>query len=157
MARWVTYGGNHMMVLAELYGPEVLRLPSTWFTISPRWQRLLYLGELIVGNTWPFMEIRLGSQASVVPFEVTDNDILQPVVMVIPIQFVTSNVAEVVMEVVKKVREEKEEASFQFFPRSVHCRFVSIGKQAFLGLVEKIHDKRIPVLFCRAVRSAATR
>ena len=66
VARWVTYGGTHMMTLAELYDPQVLRLPSTWFTISPRWQRLLYLGKSNVEDSWPFMEIRLGTMASVV-------------------------------------------------------------------------------------------
>ena len=65
-----------------------------------------------------------------------------------------NDVAKALME---QVQEEKEEASFQFFSRSVHCRFVSIGKQAFLGLVVRIHEKRVPVLFCRAVHSAATK
>ena len=85
-----------------------------------------------------------------------DDDNLQPIVMIIPIEFVTGNVAKVVLEVVRQVREEKEEASFQFFPRRIHCRSVSIGKQSFMGLVEKIHEQRVPVLFCRAVQSAAT-
>ena len=128
VARRVTYGGTHMMALAELYGPQVLRLPSTWFTISPRWQRLLYSGRSNVEDSWPFMETRLGTMASVAPFEVTDDDILQPIVMVIPVEFVTPSLAQVVLEVIRKVREEKQEASFQFFPRSIHCRFIAIGR-----------------------------
>ena len=75
--------------------------------------------------------------------------------MVIPGQFVTSSVAEVVLELVRKVREEQGEASFKFFPKSVHCVLVSIGKHLFMDLVEKIHFKQ--VLFCRAVHSAATK
>ncbi len=68
---------------------------------------------------------------------------------------IINDLAEAMVEVVKQVREEKEEASFQFFLRSIHCRLISIGKQAFMGLVEKIREKRVPVLFCRAVHSAA--
>ena len=56
-----------------------------------------------------------------------------------------NDMAKAVMEVVKQVREEKEEASFQFFSRSVHCKFVSIGKQALLGLGDRIREKRVPV------------
>ena len=145
VARRVTYGGSHMMALTETNGPQVLRLPSTWLRISPRWQRLLYLGRSNVEDSWPFMETRLGTMASVAPFEVTDNDNMQPIVMIIPVEFVTPGVDQVGLEVVRKVREEKQEAAFQFFPRSIHCRFISIsplisiGRQAYLEFVEKIH------------------
>ena len=156
VARSVTYGGTHMLALAQLHGPQVLKLPSTWFIISPRWQRLLYLGRSNVEASWPFMETRLGTMASVSPFEVTDDNTLQPIVMIIPVEFITPNLAQVVLEVVSRVREEKQEASFQFFPRSVHCRLIGIGRQTFMDLVEKIHTHRVPMLFCRAVQSAAT-
>ena len=113
--------------------------------------------ESNVESTWPFMEIRLGSQAAVSPFEVSNQGKLQPVVMIIPVQFATSTRAEVVMKFVRKVREEKDEASFKFFPRSLHCVFVSIGKHTFMDLFGQIHIKKIPVLFCRALHSAATK
>ena len=103
------------------------------------------------------MEVRLGTQAVVSPFEVSEQDKIQPLVIVIPVQFVTSSVAAVVMEFVRKVREEKDEASFKFFPRSLHCVFVSIGKHTFMNLFGQIHIKKIPVLFCRALHSAATK
>ena len=155
VARRVTYGGSNMMALAELHGPQVLKLPSTWFILSPRWQKLLYLGRSNVMASWPFMEIRLGTTASVAPFELTDDDTLQPIVMIIPTEFVTPSLAQVVLEAFRRIKEKKE-TSFQLFDKSVHCRLMGIGRQAFTDLVEKIHKQRVPVLFCRAVLSAAT-
>ena len=93
-----------MKELAEIYGPNVLRLPG-------KWQRMLYLEEANVESSWPFMEARLGTQAVVSQFEVSELDKIQPLVVVIPVQFVTSSMAEVVLELVRKVREEQGEAT----------------------------------------------
>ena len=117
---WVEYGGPHMMSLAKEFGPQVLSLPSNWFILSPRWQELLYLQQSLAEGSWPFMEIRLGTNAVVVPFEVTDQDILEHLVMVFPVQFLTEKVAAGVLVFIAKTREESGLANFQFFSKSVH-------------------------------------
>ena len=67
---------------------------------------MLNLQQSNVESSWPFMEVRLGTQAVVMPFEVSDQDRLQPLVMIFPVQFLTEKVAAGVLVFIAKTREE---------------------------------------------------
>ena len=57
----------------------------------------------VMADNLPFLEVRLGTQAMVAPFEDTDQDTLQPLVLFTLKDFVTKEVAQVVKDFASNV------------------------------------------------------
>ena len=134
--RLISYGEPHMVSLALRYGEQVLRLPSAWLKLSPRWEAMLHLGNLnVLGADWPFMEVHTKSDVLVAPFDEQGDGEMVPIVLIVPIDFVDTKLAMLITEFSEEITARNGTIAHKIFTDCLQTRINNAEKQQFFNLI----------------------
>ena len=151
----IVYGDANAVEQALEYGEQVLRLPASWLTLNTTWRPLLHLSKSdVLGANWPFMKFGVESSTLVLPFDEVKEDVLQPLVLIIPMQFVAPYIAQTVTNFTTEIRRLGGFTNIKFYNNAVHVTFVEAGKQEIVGFCTEFRELRIPACLVLASQSA---
>ena len=151
----ILYGDDNAVKQALIYGEQVLKLPAAWLSLSNTWKPLLHLSKSDVkGSTWPFLKFGTTSTTLIVPFEEIEEDKMEAMVLIVPLQFIVPHVASVVVDFLSEIREQGAFTRNRFFDDAVHVFFYYAGRQQFVKFCEKFRELRVPACLVLANQSA---
>ena len=151
----ILYGDNNAMEQAMVYGEQVLRMPAAWLSLNTTWKPLLHLSRSDVkGANWPFLKFGTTASTLIVPFEEIQEDMMEALVLIIPIQFVVPHVVKVVVNFTAEIRKHGAFTMTKFYDDAVHVFFYNAGKQQFVDFCVNFSELRVPACLGLANQSA---
>ena len=90
----------------------------------------------------------------IVPFEEIQEERMEALVLIVPIQFVVPHVASVVVNFTTEIRKHGAFTMTRFYDDAVHVFFYYAGKQQFVDFCENFRELRVPACLVLANQSA---
>ena len=151
----ILYGDSNAVEQALKYGEHVLRMPASWLTLNDTWRPLLHLTKSDVrGANWPFLKFSVRSSTLILPFEEVMEEMLEALVLVIPIQFVVPSVAQAVIKFTDEIKRQGGYTRNKFYTNAVHITLVKAGKHNVVKFCSEFRELEVPACLVLASQSA---